>query len=409
MAKIKILNFGAIKAGLSEGLSENEGFIDIKKVTLFIGNQGVGKSTVAKLISTLSWIEKALVRGDVKEKNVTATTFRNKYCAYQNLDTYFKKDTTILYRGTAYHIDYKNESIHMVKIETSEYIVPKIMYIPAERNFVSAVDRPDKLKNLPAPLLTFLTEYEKAKDEIKENILLPINDTSFEYDKLNKIAHIKGTDYKVRLTNASSGFQSAVPLFLVSKSLALSIRQDASKKELSADEEKRIKIAIEKILSNDKLTEEIKHASLELLSARFKNAAFINIVEEPEQNLFPFSQKEILFKLLEFSNFSTHNKLIMTTHSPYIVNYLTLAIKAYNVLQNCTADKTEALAALTKIIPKEACVFWKDVVIYQIENNGTLSKLADYEGLPSDENFLNNFLTETNELFINLLEIEQTL
>ena len=52
MGKIKIKNFGPIK----EGYQDNDGWIDIKKVTVFIGNQGSGKSTVAKLISTFVWI-----------------------------------------------------------------------------------------------------------------------------------------------------------------------------------------------------------------------------------------------------------------------------------------------------------------------------------------------------------------
>ena len=68
--------FGPVK----EGLSENNGWIDIKKVTIFIGNQGSGKSTIAKLISTLLWIEKVLTRGDFDEKEFTAIKFRNKYC-----------------------------------------------------------------------------------------------------------------------------------------------------------------------------------------------------------------------------------------------------------------------------------------------------------------------------------------
>ena len=59
MSKIKIKNFGPVKAGLS-----NDEWLDINKVTVFIGNQGSGKSTVAKVISTFTWIEKALVRGD---------------------------------------------------------------------------------------------------------------------------------------------------------------------------------------------------------------------------------------------------------------------------------------------------------------------------------------------------------
>ena len=53
MSKIKIKNFGPIK----EGYQEDDGWFDIKKVTVFIGNQGSGKSTIAKLISTFNQTE----------------------------------------------------------------------------------------------------------------------------------------------------------------------------------------------------------------------------------------------------------------------------------------------------------------------------------------------------------------
>ncbi|MBL4649786.1 MAG: AAA family ATPase, partial [Aureispira sp.] len=67
MAKLKVRNVGPIR----EGLKSNNGFIDFKGVTLFIGNQGSGKSTIAKLFSTLSWLEKALVRKDFTENYIT--------------------------------------------------------------------------------------------------------------------------------------------------------------------------------------------------------------------------------------------------------------------------------------------------------------------------------------------------
>ena len=75
MSKIKIKNFGSIK----EGYQENDGWIDVKKVTIFIGNQGSGKSIVAKLISTFTWIEKALIRGDYDKiiYGVVCTIFFN--------------------------------------------------------------------------------------------------------------------------------------------------------------------------------------------------------------------------------------------------------------------------------------------------------------------------------------------
>ena len=66
MSRIKIQDFGPIK----KGCLENDGWIDLKKVTVFIGNQGSGKSTVAKLISTFIWIEKALVRGVLVQREL---------------------------------------------------------------------------------------------------------------------------------------------------------------------------------------------------------------------------------------------------------------------------------------------------------------------------------------------------
>jgi len=49
-----------------------------------------------------------------------------------------------------------------------------------------------------------------------------------------------------------------------------------------------------------------------------------------------------------------------------------------------------------------------DLVIYELdEHNGSIKKLADYKGLPSDENKLNFNLEDSNELFAQLLEIQQ--
>ena len=64
MSKIKINNFGPIR----DGFQGDNGWLDISKITVFIGNQGSGKSTIAKLISTFTWIEKALIRGDYDKK-----------------------------------------------------------------------------------------------------------------------------------------------------------------------------------------------------------------------------------------------------------------------------------------------------------------------------------------------------
>ena len=92
MSRIRIKNFGPIKEGYKEVLPDgtvNE-WMDIKKVTMFIGNQGSGKSTVAKLISTFSWMEKALYRGDYPPGYFeTYDRFRKNFLTFHRIENYF--------------------------------------------------------------------------------------------------------------------------------------------------------------------------------------------------------------------------------------------------------------------------------------------------------------------------------
>lgn len=72
MTKIRVKNFGFIKEGPLDK-DGHDGWIEIKKVTAFTGSEGSGMSALTKLISTLTWIEKALVRGDYPEREFSAT------------------------------------------------------------------------------------------------------------------------------------------------------------------------------------------------------------------------------------------------------------------------------------------------------------------------------------------------
>jgi len=411
MSKIKIKNFGPIKAGCLD----NDGWIDVRKVTVFIGNQGSGKSTVAKLISIFTWIEKALVRGDYNSKWFEKKNkLRNQYMSYHRLENYFNKyeglfdSTHIEYSGDAYHIKYENGTLSINAAQTNIYSLPQIMYVPAERNFIAYVKTPKELKLSSPSLKEFLTEFENAKNEIKGSIRLPINNTEIVYDKLNDTLNLKGKDYITKLTEASSGFQSLVPLYLVSSFLANSVKiqSDTTKEMMSSEEMQRFRNGVEDIWNNSNLTDEQKRIALSVLSSKFNKSAFINIVEEPEQNLFPTSQRKILNSLMEFNNMNSGNKLIMTTHSPYLINYLTLSVKANELNDKIHTDTLRN--KLQKIVPLNSTVNAQNLVIYELyEENGEIKMLKDYNGLPSDENELNDRLGESNEQFAQLLEIQK--
>lgn len=411
MSKIRIRNFGPIK----EGCIENEGWINISKITVFIGNQGSGKSTIAKLISTFSWIEKALVRGDYDNKWFSRKNkLKNQFLNYHRLENYLIKKngktiSEIEYQGEAFHITFKDDILNTREVKNKSYSLPQIMYVPAERNFISYVKSPKELKLSSDSLKEFLTEFDNAKDSIKGSIKLPINNVDLEYDKLNDILNIKGIDYKVRLTESSSGFQSIVPLYIVSQYLASGIKKktESNLDSMSSDELERFKESISEIYSNSNLTVEQRRAAVSALSSKFNKTSFINIVEEPEQNLFPTSQKEMLNSLLEFNNYNKENKLIITTHSPYLINHFSLAVKAGDILEkNRNNQKIEN--ELIKIIPNKSVISNHSLLIYEMnEIEGTVKRLDNYNGLPSDDNYLNQEIEETNELFAELLELQQ--
>lgn len=412
MSKIRIRNFGPIK----EGLLENDGWMEIKKVTVFIGNQGSGKSTVAKVISTLSWLEKSINRGDINKGDLTfAHVF--EHFKFQGIRDYFLPDTSIEYQGDKYLIELiRKEKIPIVRdVRKSIYNVPKIMYIPAERNFLSTIEEANKLTGLPEHLFAFAEELKKAQKQLfRGKVDLPIQNYAYEYDKQKEQSFVSGRNHRVNLLYASSGFQSIVPLFLVTRYLTnLVLDKKLSPRErLSVNQSIRMNEELANISLDNTITKEEKQKMIGNVKLKYINKCVVNVIEEPEQNLFPTSQRYILNSLLNFNNRYSANKLMLTTHSPYIINYLTLAVKAYLVCKKYqherVSDSNSQKSKIDRIVPLTSLVKPEDLVIYEFgDNNGRIKILENYKGLPSDENYLNSNLEDSNELFAQLQEIER--
>jgi len=408
MARIKIKNFGPIK----EGYLENDGWLDVKKVTVFIGNQGSGKSTVAKLISTFMWLEKALIRGDIKAP-VSHSDFI-ELIEFHRLQNYLDAKTEIEYEGATYNLKLagstnNKKTIDAKKLNNKSVKLPKIMYVPAERNFLSSIENINKVSNLiVGSLQNYSVEFRNAQLANKgKKIELPINNTKVVYDPKDDQNYLVFGEKRLKLSEGSSGFHSIVPLHLVTKYLIEFVKQSEKKllELLSTDQTVRRNNEL-KELNILGLNEKELKAKEKKINDKYVCKFFVNIVEEPEQNLFPTSQRLLLNSLLAFNN--GHNMLIMTTHSPYLINYLTLAVKAEMVKVNLSSEDSKV--KLAKIVPLESTVEAANLVIFELnEKTGTITKLGDYKGLPSDDNYLNGGLEDSNELFAQLLEIQQGL
>lgn len=411
MCKLLIKNIGPIKNNFTQD------YIEIDKLTVFLGPQGSGKSTIAKIFSSLSWLEKSIIKEEIlKEQYNDYEFFINKIISYQGIKDYFCKDSYIHFIGQECEIELKEQRIKVVlKDSQDNYKMPKIMYVPAERNFLTAIVRPEFIKGLPRPLYTFLEEFEHAKEWVaqQKTIALPIGG-KFAFDKETKKTFIFDKNFKIELLNASSGFQSLVPLFIVTEYLAnfvLNKKDDPSYEFFNIIQKNNINKKVADLLesyNNDELSDSdlnsLRSTTKKIMDS-YQYKSFINIVEEPEQNLYPESQKRILFSLIQNVNKIKENKLVITSHSPYILNYITLCTEAYKQYQNKNL-KIVFKQQLREMLPESATINIDKVNAYALDIEGNITNINKEYGFIDDDHELNQIFSQTNYDFAQLLDME---
>ena len=403
MSKLYVKEFGPIRSGLQD----NDGWLEFPKVTLFCGEQASGKSSVAKLFSIMSWMEKQIYR----DPGLALTeTFFYHALAWHGIESYLCSNTEIRYQGDSLKFDFCCGKVSASQVVDSNhpFVVPKISYMPAERNFASIVRNASRVEGLPNPLVDMQVEFDKARRFYQKGYSLPANGFRFVFDSEPWIVNGHGANARrTRLDSASSGLQSMVPLLLVSEYLAASLNEEMPISAIglfrsgSADDKLQRDMRRAEIMNDPDLTSEQKLKRLEQLVEPGKR--FINIVEEPEQNLYPATQCELVTRLLSIVNARAGNRLILTTHSPYVHNHLILVAQAAAAFAKIGHDDS-AGRKLAEIIPADACVSGDAISIYELQDGGTIRRLEPMDGLPSDDNPMNRQLALFNSKFADILE-----
>jgi predicted ATP-dependent endonuclease of OLD family len=130
------------------------------------------------------------------------------------------------------------------------------------------------------------------------------------------------------------------------------------------------------------------------------------IIEEPEQNLFPRTQMDLLFNIISEIKNERNHKLLMTTHSPYVLYALNNCLMAYLVKENLEENvKTEIDCVKYALNPKEVSVWsLKDGCVRneKDEINGTIQ---DERGLIR-KNYFNEVMRQVMGDFNKLLEYD---
>ena len=164
MAKLTIDNFGPIK---------NAEF-ELKKVNVFIGQQGEGKSCVMKIAAFCMWVEKVYLSGEIVDlqSDLSPKAFVEKYLLefYKLAD--FAKISENQYSIIAYNNDgkfkininlKKNSEKWMEIVDIESILQPRrIAYIPAERSIVSTIPNLSEIKVQNTNLFKFLVDWENA-------------------------------------------------------------------------------------------------------------------------------------------------------------------------------------------------------------------------------------------------------
>ncbi len=362
MKKLFIKNFGPIKNGFT---GSEDGFFDISKLSVFVGEQGTGKSTVAKIISLFSWIEKKYQNKVEAVIQLSEPVFKEQFLKYHRIDSYLTPETQIKYIHDDFSIIYEKQNLR-IQNNSSKYIRPKVLYVPAERSFCTAIINPYKVSGMPSSVLDFLSDYYDAeKEQQGKKVLLPVNGFEFRFSENENIAYISDTNkkYEIKIEDSSSGLQSLVPMYLTVNYCLNKINSSIDKRQNELNVFQTVEL--KKILEDTSLEKEKKNEELK----KIFNSYLICVIEEPEQNLFPISQYDVIMRLLSgFSNL-TDNNLIITTHSPYVLETINNCIYA----DTLNKQKIET----QKIIPLNSQISYENVSAYLIQNGEIFSIKED--------------------------------
>ena len=364
MATIEIRNIGPIKE-----VPE----ITLNRVNVFMGPQSSGKSTIAKIISHCTWVEKDVATSQSLKEYDGTTRFKDELESFHKIRGYFRADSYIRYQSDVVEIVWENVSCRTEWGDIWSYKHSKIAYIPSERNMVILPEaRRVELgnTNVRSFLFDWFTACEKCSD-------LPILNlgVNYHYVEAKEEDHIRGGEgdskYDVLLSNASSGLQSLTPLLVMIEYLTKWIYEE---KTPSYEQKQKLGMFVSTFsgLSSDQL-KKLYQSFFETNNSQF-------IIEEPEMNLFPETQRDLVYHLLNKCLEREGNRLTITTHSPYILYALNNCMMAGLVYDKMDEkSKGRLKCGTSKISPS-------DVSIYEIQE-GVVKRGQKEDGLIQDNYF----------------------
>ncbi len=428
MQKIEIYNFGPIKNFNME----------IKQFNIFIGSQASGKSTIAKSIFFCKSI-----KDDFIDYIYQIETLEQNHYIIRNMNKKLRKKF-ISFFGTTKHMDkfkikyYINERKYIIiensdkgyiQVKFSKHILNKIDYIKKNFNhflenkttnfirdnfLLENIKKQQHYKNIqnhienifedtqianyiPAgrSLLTTLSEQLGDIDSRKLDYLMKIFIEKIKYlkDFFNSDLETLLEDTK-RLSDKKINFEDVnYAIKKIYTILKGKYKYENGEEKIYINEKDYIKISF-----SSSGQQEAIWILLLIYYIILNDIGSFMVIEEPEAHLYPEAQKEIIELITLLSNMH-NNKIIVTTHSPYILSALNNLIYAKNIFNNNKSNDIE------KIIDKKLWLNINNINAYFIDG-GIAKDIIDREINLIQAEAIDSASQIINDTFDKLFDLE---
>ena len=406
MSKIKIQNIGPIS---------NVEF-ELNKINVIIGPQSSGKSTIAKIISYCQWVEKRSILDGEYKYNVF-----EQLLDFHRLDiNYFSNNSFFEYQSDYITISYKGKELKQsIRLEKSNFGFQKSknIYVPAERNFVSAIPNLNKYNETNDNIMSFVYDWSSAKDSFTKQKKLSILNLGVDFyndDEKNDSAtlFLQNKNKEISLRSGSSGLQSVVPLIVIieyltstiyTEELPLSVNELLAMKNTFFREDFVDYVLpklppITSIETTENLQKKVNSIVSDIFEKRKSYSATNFIIEEPEQNLFPKSQKDLIYYIFNKLNSEKDHSLLITTHSPFILYAINNCLMGAVIADKLNEEEKQEFES------KDSWISPNKVNIFQIdENNGTIASIKNPKTGTVDKHYFNEIMNEIMNEYYNML------
>ena len=390
--KLTIKKFGPIKSAE----------LEFGRFNVLIGENATGKSTIAKILAVCRYFSYIVDSYKLHLSNSTIQFIQG--LSLHGLSEFLKDDTYIFYECQHYSFLFE-KSYHSVRYIDNDIIkdinpilAQSTKLIPISKEFINLLSELEKIKpsnnsdvawtiptsfyqndvaavldnpfylpterglqsifslgkssipNISDSLYNQFSNLDLIAKNFKSETLIEPLDITYKNEDGKGFIKKNSEDFFYSLSNGASGYKSTIPIVLI-----------------------------------------IKYYN----QIRKKKKTFF--IEEPELNLFPKAQNELM-KFLVDNIINYKNSILITTHSPYILTSLNNMMYAFQV-GKMNDEKIE------NILDRKYWLNPNDVSVYIMLPNGECESIIDKEGLIKAEK-IDEVSSILNKAFNAIMDVE---